>query len=354
VTALVFTYDQAPGRTLFGRGRIAALGAEAERLGLRRVMIVSSPRATALAAQASQALGRRAAGVHARAVMHVPADVAADAVKAARAMSADAVLAVGGGSPIGLAKAVALETGLPVLALPTTFAGSEMTPIWGLTENGVKRTGRDARVLPKLVIYDPDLAADLPANVAGPSGMNAMAHAAEALYAENANPVTSLMAMEAVRALKKNLPRVVSSANTDGPALDGTLYGAWLAGQCLGAVGMALHHKLCHVLGGTFDLPHAQTHTIVLPHVIAYNMAAAPVAMAQLSTALGADHPARALYDLTRSIGAPVALGEVGLRSGDIGRAADLAVANPYYNPAPVMRNGIVALLQAAHEGRRP
>ena len=239
--------------------------------------------------------------------MHVPVEVAQAAVSAARAKGADGLIAIGGGSTTGLAKAVALELNLPILAVPTTYAGSEMTPIWGLTEGGVKRTGKDTRVLPRTAIYDPELTLGLPAALSGVSGLNAIAHCVEALYSENANPLISIMAEEGIRALGRSLPVVVRDPG-DIAARGDALYGAWLGGTVLGAVGMAIHHKLCHTLGGTFDLPHAETHAIVLPHATAYNAAAAPEAMKRICRALGVDDAPQGLYDLLVAVGAKTGL----------------------------------------------
>jgi maleylacetate reductase len=285
--------------------------------------------------------------------MHVPIEVANRARDVAAELSADGCVAVGGGSAIGLGKAVALAHGLPVIAVPTTYAGSEMTPVWGLTEGGQKRTGRDVRVLPRSVLYDPELTLSLPAGLSAASGINALAHAVEALYAPDASPVISLMAEEAVRSLADALPRVVADG-TDLDARSDALYGAWLCGSVLGATTMSLHHKLCHTLGGTLNLPHAQTHTVVLPHALAYNAAAAPDAVAALSRALGSADPARELWELAGRLGATRSLAELGMEEGDIARIADLAVAAPYANPRLVIREGVEALLRAAYLGEPP
>jgi alcohol dehydrogenase class IV len=237
--------------------------------------------------------------------------------------------------------------------VPTTYAGSEMTPIWGLTEGGEKKTGRDQRVLPRTVIYDPELTLSLPAHVSGPSGMNAIAHCVEALYAPDANPIVSLMAEEGIRALARALPAVVRDGS-DLAARSDALYGAWLAGTALGAVAMSLHHKLCHTLGGSFNLPHAETHTIVLPHAAAYNRQAAPEAMARVADALGAPDAPAGLYDLAVSVGAKSALKDIGLAEADLDRAAEIATRNPYANPRPVTRQGVRALIADAWAGRRP
>jgi alcohol dehydrogenase class IV len=347
-----FVHESLPSRVVFGAGSLDQLPAELDRLGCKRALVLATSRARA--DEVVGRLGGRVVGIYDKAVMHVPIDTARSARDEARRLGADVSIAIGGGSTIGLAKAIALEPGLPILAIPTTFSGSEMTPIWGLTEGGVKRTGRDAKVLPRVVIYDPTLTLTLPPVVAGPSGMNAIAHCVEALYAENANPITSLMAEEGIRALAESLPTAVSKpGNVDAHAT--ALYGAWLAGACLGSVGMALHHKLCHTLGGSFNLPHAETHTVILPYATAYNLEGAPEAMKRVARALGGvKNPAAGLYELARRLQAPKSLKEIGLQAGDLDRAAQLATQNPYYNPRPVTRDGVRALLEQAFHGRPP
>lgn len=348
-----FVYEANPSRVVFGVGSLDQLRTEVERAGIRKALVLATPPQAEQARDAAARLGELAVGIFDQAVMHVPVETRDAAREEARRLGADGTVAIGGGSTTGLAKALALELGLPIVAVPTTFAGSEMTPIWGLTAEGVKKTGRDARVLPKTVIYDPVLTLTLPAEIAGPSGINAVAHAVEGLYAENANPVISLMAEESIRALAQSLPVVVKEAdNLDARAE--ALYGAWLAGVVLGSVGMALHHKLCHTLGGTFNLPHAETHTIVLPQATAYNAKAAPEAMARIARALGSDSAASGLFDLAASLGAKTALRDIGMPEDGLDRAADLAVQNPYYNPRPIDREGIRALLGDAFSGRRP
>lgn len=348
-----FTYDALPVRVVFGAGTLAQLPDEVARLGLSRILVLSTPGQNALGRRAADLLGNAAAGLHPHAKMHVPADVAAAAVAEARATHADGVVVVGGGSAVGLGKIVARDLGLPVVAVPTTYAGSEMTPIWGLTENGVKTTARDPRVLPRSVIYDPELTCGLPPAVSATSGMNAMAHAVEALYAPDANPITSTMAEQSIAALARGLPRVIAEP-TDIDARADALYGAWLAGVTLGTVTVGLHHKLCHTLGGSFDLPHADVHTVVLPFAATYNAAAAPAAMTRVAAALGTDDAPGGLYDLAHNLGAPTSLAALGMKKSDLDRAADLAVAKPYPNPATITRDGIRALLDAAFNGRRP
>lgn len=349
-----FTYQALPMRVVFGPGSLAALPDEVDRLGLQRVLVLCSPEQQATGEQVADALDARAAGVLAEARVHVPVEVAHRARELAAELGADGCVAVGGGSAIGLGKAIALEHGLPVVAVPTTYAGSEMTPVWGLTEGGVKRTGRDLRVLPKSVLYDPELTLTLPAQLSATSGVNAIAHAVEGLYAPDATPIVSLMAEEGTRALAAALPRVVADG-TDLDARGEAQYGAWLCGAVLGATTMSLHHKLCHALGGTLDLPHAPTHTVVLPHALAYNQPAAPEAVAALSRALGGvPDPARELWVFAGRLGAPRSLAELGMTEAEIPRIAELAVTNAYANPRPVTREGVERLLRAAWAGEAP
>ncbi len=348
-----FIYNGLPSRVIFGAGSLEQLDREIDQLGATRAIVLSTPQQRAQAEALAARLASRAAGVYSEAVMHVPVESARAARDFAARAGADCAIALGGGSTTGLGKAIALETGLPIIAIPTTYAGSEMTPIYGLTENGVKKTGRDLRVLPKTVIYDPSLTTSLPPALSLTSGINAIAHAAEGLYAQDTNPIIALMAEEGIRALGQGLPRVMQGPG-DLSARGDCLYGAWLCGAVLGSVGMALHHKLCHTLGGTFNLPHAETHTIVLPHVLAYNREAAPEAMRRIARALHADDAAQGVFDLARDHGAPTALKDIGVSAADLELALNLAMKNPYWNPRPVERASLRALLEAAFEGRRP
>jgi maleylacetate reductase len=338
---------------IFSVGCIEKLPEEMERLGASKALVLSTPQQRALATEIAARLGSRAVGLFDRAVMHVPIEVAHAAREEARRLGADCCIAVGGGSTTGLAKAIALTSPLPIVAVPTSYAGSEMTPIWGLTQDGRKTTGRDSRVVPKTVLYDAALTLSMPARLSATSGMNAIAHCVEALYAKDANPILSMIAEEGIRALSASLPVVVREPD-NLEARSGSLYGAWLGGVALGSAGMALHHKLCHTLGGVFNLPHAETHTVILPHAVAYNAPAASEAMARVARALGVDNAAAGLYDLAVKLGAPVSLAEIGMRVEDLDQAANVATANPYYNPRTVTREGVRALLQEAFDGRRP
>jgi maleylacetate reductase len=348
-----FVYDLLPSRVVFGAGSVDRLADEVKALGAKRALVLSTPGQRKLADEAARRLGVATAGIYAEAAMHVPVETARAARETARRVAADCTVAIGGGSTIGLAKAIAADTKLPIVAVPTTYSGSEMTPIFGVTEAGLKRTKRDAKVQPRVVIYDANLTLGLPAKVSGPSGMNAIAHCVEALYAENGNPITSLMAAEGLRALARALPVVVREGD-NVEARGEALYGAWLAGAALGAVSMGIHHKLCHTLGGSFGLPHAEVHTVILPHATAYNRAAAPEAMRVVASALGAKDAAQGLYDLAKSIGAPLALKDIGMPADGLDRAAELACESPYHNPRPVERGAVRQLLDDAYDGRRP
>jgi alcohol dehydrogenase class IV len=348
-----FVYSANPARVVFGAGALAQLGREIDALRANKALVLSTPEQRESAERVAQLLGPRAAGVFDRAVMHVPIETAREARELARRLGADCAVAIGGGSTTGLGKAIALDSGLPILAIPTTYAGSEVTPIYGLTEDGLKKTGKDARVLPRTVIYDPELTRGLPVDMSITSGINAIAHAAEGLYAADANPVMDLLAREGIAALGRALP-AIRRQPADLAARTDALYGAWLCGTVLGNVGMALHHKLCHTLGGSFNLPHAQTHTIVLPHALAYNAAAAPRAMRMIADALGGASAAQAVFDLARDNGAPVALREIGMKAGDVDRACEIALQNQYPNPRPLEPAAIRQLLQDAFEGTRP
>ena len=349
---IAFTYQANPARVVFGDGTLAALPDEVARLGLSRALVLATPAQEADAHRTATLLGPRAAGVFAGATMHTPVEVTERAVAVARDLRADGVVAVGGGSTTGLAKAIALRTDLPQIVVPTTYAGSEMTPILGETKDGAKLTQSSPRALPEVVIYDVALTLTLPHALSGTSGINAIAHAVEALYARDRNPVISLLALDGIARLARALPSIVDDP-TDRAARADALQGAWLCGLCLGAVGMALHHKLCHTLGGGWGLPHAETHTAVLPHALAYNAPAIPETIERLATVLGPD-PARALYDLAARVGAARGLGALGLPADAVELVADAALANPYWNPRPLEWDPITRLLRDAHAGTPP
>ncbi|HEV7557428.1 MAG TPA: maleylacetate reductase [Kofleriaceae bacterium] len=346
-----FTYESHATRVVFGPGVADTLASELERMGATRAVVLATPNHEHAATQIATQLGSRARGVIATARMHVPVEVAAAAARRARELDADCTIGYGGGSTIGLGKAIALELGLPQIAIPTTYAGSEMTTIWGLTDQGTKRTGRDARVLPKVVLYDPRLTIGLSPRVTAASGLNAMAHAVEALYSTGANPVTTVLAEEAARALASALPRAVANG-ADLAARGDALYGAYLAGHALGSVPMALHHQLCHLLGGTFDLPHAELHALVLPHVVRFNAASAPDAIVRLGRALGAGDPAASLRANLDALALPTSLEVLGVPRDGLAAIAARVAASPYPNPRPIVETEVAALLAEIYTGR--
>eukprot|EP00119_Amphimedon_queenslandica_P004189 XP_003391857.1 PREDICTED: uncharacterized protein LOC100638792 [Amphimedon queenslandica] len=348
-----FVHTGSASRIVFGRGTLAGIAAEVAALGIERALVLATPSRIESARQICERLGSRSAGVFTEIAMHTPVALTERAMERVQAEGIDGVIAIGGGSTIGLGKAIALRTDLPQIALPTTYSGSEMTPILGETAKGKKTTQRTLKVLPETVIYDVDLTLSLPPDLSGTSGINAIAHAVEALYAKDRNPIVSLMAEEGIRALGRALPRVVDDPQDPAPRTR-ALYGAWLCGACLGQVSMALHHKLCHTLGGRFDLPHAQTHTVILPHAAAYNAAAAKEAMAVVAQALDADDAPRALFDLAARIEARQSLEALGMPQAGIAGAAELALENPYWNPRAIDEEGIRKLLERAWSGAPP
>jgi len=345
-----FVYTGLPMRVVFGAGSVKQLGAELDRLGVKRALLLCTPgRAESARAVAK---GLPIAGVFDRVVMHTPLALAEEARKVATELKADCCIAIGGGSTIGFGKAIALTSGMPVIAVPTTYSGSEMTTIWGISKENSKQTGRDPKVLPKAVIYDPELTLDLPANISAASGMNAIAHCVEALYAHDGNPIVSLMAEEGIRALSAALPKIIIEG-MDLSARTDALYGSWLAGCTISTTSVALHHKLCHVLGG-FGLPHAETHSIVLPHAMQYNRDAADEAMKRVARAIEAVDAPRGMYELEQRLGLPMKLADIGLKKDDLERAARIASDAPYPNPRKVEYAPVLELLQHAYEGRRP
>jgi len=344
---LHFTADWSRVRIVFGAGTVARLPAEIDALGWSRILIVTTPGRTTELGVVRAHLASRVVGLCDVAALHVPIDRVTSALAVVAQCEPDALLAVGGGSAIGLAKAIALDRHLPIVAVPTTYAGSEMTTIWGITEGARKRTGRDAAVAPPLVIYDPDLTMTLPVGVSAASGMNAIAHAVEALYAADAGPVARAAAEDGLRSLALALPVLVATPH-DRDARSLALAGAHSAGTALNLAAMGLHHKICHVLGGTYGLPHAPTHAAVLPHVVAFNTPAAPEAMKRIALALGTTDASIGLAALGRALGLTMGLGALGLQAGDVDHAAEHVTASAYANPRPATTADVRALLLRA------
>ncbi|MFI7004920.1 maleylacetate reductase [Streptomyces sp. NPDC050145] len=348
-----FAYDALPGRVVFGPGAARRnLTDEIDAFGARRILLVAAGSATGPARELCAPFADRVMAAFTEVRPHVPAETAERA--RAAAVGADLVLCVGGGSTTGTAKAVALTTGLPIVAVPTTYAGSEVTPVWGLTRGTRKTTGTDPRVLPRTVVYDPELTLTLPAALSAASGLNAVAHCVEAFWAPRRNPVSSAVAEDGIRHLAAGLPGVAADP-ADAEARTALLLGAYLAGSAFAGAGSGLHHKICHVLGGAFDLPHAQTHAIVLPHVLAFNAADAPEAAARIAVALGRTDPAAGLHDLGRHLGVPSGLRELGLAEGDLATVlGDILAVAPADNPRTVTADNLAGLLHAAWEGAAP
>lgn len=350
-----FEYSPNPSRVVFGSGTLNKVADELNRLQLSKPLLLSTPEQVSQVKELQSILngqGIEGGGIFSEATMHTPVGVTEKAVEYAKSVSADSVVSIGGGSTIGLGKAISIRTGLYHLAIPTTYAGSEVTPILGETKDGLKTTRSDPKILPGTVIYDVDLTMTLPTGLTAASGVNAIAHAVEALYARSRNPIIELFAQEGVRALSSSLPDIIADPSSQS-ARSLALYGAWLCGTCLGSVGMSLHHKLCHVLGGSFNLPHAQTHTIVLPHALAYNAPKVPDAMRRLAEALpGSEGDAvKGLNVLLDKIKVQRGLKELGMQESDIDKATDIAMGNPYWNPREIEREPIRELIRRAWAG---
>jgi len=348
-----FTYEALPSRVIFGVGAVEQVKAELDRLKVSRVLVIHGRSERAIANRVTSGLGTRVAGVIDEVTLHVPLAVAETGRRRAQELGADGLLAIGGGSATGLAKAIAVEQPVPIVAVPTTYAGSEMTAIYGITRDSRKVTERNLAVLPRVVIYDPALTTTLPPAASAGSGMNAIAHAVEGLYAAAINPMLSLLAEEAIRVLSQALPLVVQAPANLKPRTQ-ALYGAYLAGVVQGAVGMGVHHRLCHVLGGTYSLGHGSVNAVILPHAVRYNAEAAPDAIARVARALGAEDAAIALFDLAHRIGAPTSLQALGMPEEKLAEAARLASEPPPANPRPVTAESLLPLLRDAYAGRRP
>ncbi len=345
-----FTYDALPGRVVFGTGVVSHLAEEIERLQKKQALLIATPSAAHLVPKLAEQVGDRLAGVFSEAVQHVPASLVKKGLAVAHETHADSIVTLGGGSAIGLGKALALDINVPIIAIPTTFSGSEMTPIYGITDAGRKQTARDMRVLPSTVLYDPELIYSLPPSLVATSGMNALAHCVEALYGKLVSPITDLLAEEGSRALAQGLKSIMQNPR-DHESYNLSLYGAYLAGSVLAVVGTGIHHRICHVLGGSFDLPHAETHAVMLPYVIWYNHEAAPEAMARLARALAAKDAVKGSFDLTAHLGTPRTLADLGLAEDSLPEAARLVMQSPIWNPRPVLLADIEQLLQAAYHG---
>jgi maleylacetate reductase len=348
-----FVFPGLTTRVVFGHGTLSQVPDEVARLGHRRALVLSTPHQEGEAQALATALGPRAAGVFAGAAMHTPVAVTEKAITAFRGLNADCVVSLGGGSTTGLGKAIAVRTGADQIVVPTTYAGSEMTDILGETSGGEKTTRRDPAIRPEVVVYDVDLTLTLPVALTVTSALNAMAHAMEGFYAPDRNPVTEALSRDAMVAFRDALPVLIKDP-TNADARAKALFAAWGCSLTLGQVSMALHHKLAHVLGGSFGLPHAETHAVLLPHTTAYNEPAVGDLLTPIADTFGHGSAGRGLWQFAKSVNAPLRLADLGLTEPDLDHAADIATKNPYANPRPVTRDGIRQLLQNAFDGHCP
>ncbi|MBA3430780.1 MAG: maleylacetate reductase [Actinobacteria bacterium] len=348
-----FRYESLATRVVFGTGAIGGVAQEVERLGTNRALVVSSSSSAGAGGEIEKRLGARCVARFTATGGHVPLESVQRARALAAERRADCVVSIGGGPPIGLAKAMALEGNLKHLAVPTTYSGSEMTPYYAITSGGGKQGGRDDRVRPETVIYDPGLTFELSAGATAGTGMNAIAHCVEALYGPNRNPVSSVLAEEGLRTLAHSLVECVAAPRDTG-ARTSALCGAHLAGIALAVAGMALHHRICHVLGGSFSVSHGDANALILPYVVAFNADAEPGEMARVADAVGSDDAAGGLYRLARALGTPSSLAEVGIKEEDLDAIAEQLVERKPFNPKPVSTGGVRTILQGAYEGRPP
>jgi maleylacetate reductase len=345
-----FKHESTPAKVHFGAGAIQQLASNVAALGCKRALILSMPNQSHEALRAASYLGPLAAGIYASAVERTPSKAANDAIAHLHQTEADCTVAIGGGSVIGLSKAIALRTDVHQIVVPTTYSGSEVTPLHNQTENDRGTILVDAKILPEVVIYDPELTLDLPLRTTVSSAISAMAHAVEALYARNRTPISSMMAQEGLRAFATALPILVADPKNE-TARSEALYGAWLCGSVLGQVEMALHHKLCDVISHAFARPHALAHAVILPHAIAYNEAATRVQLVPVCEALGGTSASDALAAFVRKVGAPSNLKELGLVESDLDRATALVQSDVFWNPEEITPAGIRLVLQRAWEG---
>lgn len=349
--ALSFTYNSLKNRVVFGRGSsVTQIHAELDRLGVSRAILVTGSGERELALRVAASAGSKVVTLFDKVRPHVPTATAEQARRVAADNTVDGIVCVGGGSTTGTAKAIALTTHLPILAVPTTYAGSEVTPVWGMTADGMKTTGRALEVLPKVVVYDPDLVEFLPTSLAVASALNAMAHCLESLWVPTRSPISDLIALEGSRVLTSGLLKLVSEQPEAAAEL--LLHGAYLAGTAFAATGSGLHHTICHALGGLFDLPHADTHAVVLPHVLRFNIGnLSDIADAMLPGLPGKDAVDR-LTHLYAAVGAPASLRQLGLNAIDVDRATiDISAKLPIGNIHPVSPDTVAQILSDAYEG---
>lgn len=350
---LNFAHDTLGQRLLFGSGKAAQnVAEEVSRLGAKKVMLIAAPFEAEIAKAVTAGISVKL--TYDNVVMHVPIEKAEDARRVATENDIDLLICVGGGSTTGLAKAVAMTTGIPIVAVATTYAGSEATNVWGLTEAARKTTGVDNKVLPVTVVYDAELTYSLPVEMSVASGMNALAHCVDSMWAPRADPINQALAAEGIRALSSGLP-LITKNQTDEKGREEALYGAYLSAVSFASAGSGMHHKICHVLGGTYNLPHAQTHATVLPYVLAFNAPYAPDANARIAAAFGASSGLEGLNSLRAALDAPKALKDYGFEEANIAEAVSIALPLiPESNPRKATVENLTELLHAAWAGTTP
>jgi maleylacetate reductase len=346
-----FAYTAAPARVIFGPGRANEVGNELDRLGAERVLFACTRSGAERYRSIIEGLSDRCAGVFDGAQPHCPENVALSALDLFQESGASAVVTIGGGSTIGLGKVIAARRKVPFVAIPTTLSGSEMTAIYGMKIGEEKRTWIDPAAKASSVIYDPDLVASLPRREIATTGVNCLAHCVEALYPAEPNPIARLLALDGIRILSRALPACIEVNNAESRAA--ALYGGFIGGLLVSMVGIGLHHKICHVIGGHSDLPHGDTNSVILPHVVAFNAPAMPAVVSDLANTLGTKDPVRAIFELADSIGAPTSLRQLGLAQADLRPIAEEVAAKGVRNPRPVTLQNISELLERAWEGER-
>ncbi|GFG54192.1 maleylacetate reductase [Mycolicibacterium agri] len=358
-------HNATPPRIVFGPGRSAGLGDEVERLGARRAMIVTTPGRASMGDRFAAAISDRCVGLLPEAISQVPVELVRRGVQKAAGRGADCLVAIGGGAATGLCKGIAYESGLPIIAIPTTYSGSEMTGFCGMTSEGVKRMHESLAMCPRTVIYDAELSVELPPSTSASSAMNALAHCIDAIYLPSLSPLLAMAAVEGARIVANNLPELLASPRDIGLRNE-MLYGAYLSGAALTG-GFALQHAVAHMLGGSYGVEHGTAHAVVLPYVTAYLQQYAPQPLGRIADAVGTTDLAGYLWDLAGGAGLPVRLADVGFPAEDLDRAVHIATtadaaptdpdihdANRAGNPAPVTDSAVRAVLQAATDGRRP
>jgi maleylacetate reductase len=348
-----FDYTPVPSKAVFGENSVMKLAEEIKLLGGSRVMIACTKNMVGRLGHVLDDLGDMVSSIYDKAEPHCPEHIALGAVQEFKQKNCDIVVAIGGGSTIGIGKAITLRTDAPLIVVATTPCGSESTPIHGMLIGNKKKTGRDRKVIASTSIYDPSLTTTMNAHLTGTIGMNSLAHCVEALYAQVKSPVSDMMAIEGIKALTQGLPGSIENPN-DLKAREQVLYGGMLSGYCVTLAGIAIHHKLCHVLGGHHGIPHGESNSVILPYAAAYNESAAPEAMEKIKSAMGTNNASGGIFDFATKIKVPKSLKELGMRESDLDLAAQETIERTPYNPKPVQEKSVREMLQQAYEGVRP